>query len=38
LIDYYRAKGLLIEIDADQPIPAVSEAIRAAIESAQTVS
>ncbi len=32
LIDYYRNKGLLREIDADQPIPAVSEALKAAIE------
>jgi len=31
LIDYYRGKGLLREIDADQPIPAVSDAIKAAI-------
>ncbi|MCC6802477.1 MAG: nucleoside monophosphate kinase [Anaerolineae bacterium] len=35
LIDYYRAKGLLVEIDADQPIPVVSEALKAAIDAAQ---
>lgn len=35
LIDYYRAKGLLREIDADQSIVAVSEAIQAAIQAAQ---
>lgn len=32
LIDYYRQKGLLHEIDADQPISTVSDAIKAAIE------
>ncbi len=35
LIDYYRAKGLLREVDADQPIPAVSEAIEVAIRAVQ---
>ena len=35
LIDYYSAKGLVKEVDADQPIPAVSEAIKAAIDSVQ---
>lgn len=35
LIDYYRGKGLLREVDADQPIPVVSQAIRAAIETAR---
>jgi adenylate kinase len=33
LIDYYRAKGLLHVVDADQPIPAVSEEIKRLIES-----
>jgi len=35
LLDYYRDKGVVIEIDADQSIEAVSEAIREAIELAQ---
>ncbi|MFN8450434.1 MAG: nucleoside monophosphate kinase [Anaerolineae bacterium] len=35
LIDYYRGKGLLREVDADQPIPVVSEAIKAAIQAAR---
>ncbi len=35
LIDYYRAKGLLRVIDADQPIEQVSAAIRAEIEQAK---
>ncbi len=35
LIDYYSAKGLVKEVDADQPIPAVSEAIKTAIDSVQ---
>ena len=35
LIDYYRRKGLLREIDADQPISAVSDALKAAIEAAR---
>lgn len=35
LIDYYRAKGLLREVNADQPIPTVSEAIKAEIDAAQ---
>ncbi len=35
LIDYYRGKGLLREIDADQSIPAVSQAIQAAIDAAR---
>lgn len=34
LIDYYQRKGLLREVDADQSIPAVSDAIKAAIEAA----
>ncbi len=32
LIDYYRRKGLLREINADQPIPVVGDAIKAAID------
>jgi len=36
LIDYYRAKGLLREIDANQSIPTVSAAIKMAIEAVQT--
>lgn len=35
LIEYYQDKGLLLEVDADQSIEAVSEDIRKAIESAQ---
>jgi adenylate kinase len=35
LIDYYRAKGLLREVDADQPIPAVSAALKAEIDAAR---
>lgn len=35
LIDYYRGKGLLHEIDADQSISAVSDEIKTAIEAAQ---
>lgn len=38
LIDYYRSKGLLVEINADQPIPVVSEALKAAIDAAQAHS
>jgi len=37
LIHYYRDRGLLREIEADQPIPAVSAAIKAAIDMAQTI-
>lgn len=33
LVEYYRSKGLLIEIDADQPIAAVSQSIKTVIES-----
>lgn len=32
LLDYYREKGLLVEIDGDQPIDAVYEELRNAIE------
>jgi adenylate kinase len=35
LIDFYRGKGLLRVIDADQPIEQVSNAIRSAIEAAK---
>ncbi|HVU12382.1 MAG TPA: nucleoside monophosphate kinase, partial [Phototrophicaceae bacterium] len=35
LIDYYRGKGLLKTIDANQPIPVVSDAIKAALEAAK---
>jgi adenylate kinase len=35
LIEYYKRKGLLRELDADQPIPVVSEAIKSAIEAAE---
>lgn len=35
LIEYYKQKGLLRELDADQPIPAVSDAIKVAIEAAK---
>jgi adenylate kinase len=35
LIEYYQRKGLLRELNADQSIPAVSEAIKAAIEAAR---
>ena len=35
LIDYYDSKGLLHTVDADQPIPAVSEAIKQLIESVE---
>lgn len=35
LIDYYRAKGSLREVDADQSIPAVSQALQAAIDAAR---
>lgn len=38
LIDYYRGKGLLRQIDADQPIPIVGDAIIAAIEAARAGS
>jgi adenylate kinase len=38
LIDYYREKGLLRDIDADQPIEAVSKAIQTAIEAARQSS
>lgn len=33
LLNYYRDKGLLYSVNADQPIPAVSEEIRGLIES-----
>jgi len=36
LIDYYRNKGLLVKIDAAQPIEAVSEAIEAVIAQVRT--
>ena len=32
LIEYYRARKLLVEIDGEPPIPAVTEALRSAIE------
>ncbi|MFW5692324.1 MAG: adenylate kinase family protein [Chloroflexota bacterium] len=32
LIEFYREKGLLVEIDADQPIEAVNDDIKAAVE------
>ncbi len=35
LIDYYSNKDLLVQIDADQPIAAVSEALKSAIDTAQ---
>ena len=35
LIDYYNAKGLVKEVDADQSIPAVSEEVKTAIDAAQ---
>jgi adenylate kinase len=35
LIEYYREKGLLTEIDAEQPIETVSQAVKAAIEKAR---
>lgn len=38
LIEYYRGKGLLTEIDAEQPIEDVSRAIKAAIEKAKARS
>jgi adenylate kinase len=34
LIEYYREKGLLVEIDANQSIAAVSQAIKAKISAA----
>lgn len=33
LVEYYRARGLLIEINADQPIDAVSQAIKTVVDS-----
>ena len=36
LLDYYRQKGLLVEIDGDQPIEAVSQALLAVIGPAST--
>jgi len=36
LIEYYEGKGLLIRIDADQPIDAVSGAIKAAVDKAKS--
>ena len=36
LIDYFSGKGLLVEIDADQPISVVSDAMKAKIETART--
>ncbi len=33
LVEYYRSKGLLIEIDADQPIAAVSQSIKTVVDS-----
>jgi adenylate kinase len=35
LIEYYQRKGLLQELDADQPIPTVSAAMKAAIDAAK---
>lgn len=35
LIELYRQRGLLVEIDGEQPIPAVTEALRAAVEAAR---
>jgi adenylate kinase len=32
LIEYYTARKLLVEIDGEQPIPAVTQALRSAIE------
>jgi adenylate kinase len=32
LVDYYRERGLLVDIDGDQSIDEVTEALRAAIE------
>lgn len=34
LIDFYRGRGQLVEIDGEQPIPAVTEALRAAVSAA----
>jgi adenylate kinase len=34
LIEYYRQRQLLVEIDGEQPIPAVMAALRAAVEAA----
>jgi adenylate kinase len=31
LIDYYRDQGVLVEVDGDQPIDAVTEDLRAAL-------
>ncbi len=31
LIDYYRARGVLVDVDGDQPIEAVTEALKAAV-------
>jgi adenylate kinase len=36
LIEHYRGQGVLVEIPADQPIDAVSDAIRTTIEKVQT--
>jgi adenylate kinase len=36
LIEYYQRKGLLRELDADQPIPAVSAEMKAAIDAAKS--
>ncbi len=35
LIDYYSAKGLVKEVDADQPIPVVSDEIEAVLDAVQ---
>jgi adenylate kinase len=36
LLDYYRARGLLVEIDGEQSIDAVEQALVAAIEAVAT--
>jgi len=35
LIDFYRRRGSLVEIDGEQPIAAVTAALRAAVEAAR---
>ncbi|MGH2523826.1 MAG: adenylate kinase family protein, partial [Anaerolineales bacterium] len=35
LIEFYRQRRLLVEIEGEQPIPAVTEALRAAVEAAR---
>ncbi len=36
LIDYYESKGLLVRVDADQPIETVSEQMNQVIEQRKT--